>query len=686
MSMKFSRLSAVAGLALATAAGTAQAVNIATDGIGEVVVGSYFTAQPGFQTLINLTNTRDVPIAVKVRIHESMNSRDVLDFTVGLSAFDVWTGVIREVTDGTSTTVVMRTTDQANAAGKYTCMLPQKVPAGGGTGLNAASDLPLSMAAFGGGSNAYTEDQDGGPVDMSRFKEGYIEIISLGYALKEAAGAADGNYTADASDAAAANAVASIIDAGEAIEEHHCNYVEAAFGNGTRTGGLARIVETARQFGEPINALKGNVRILNIGTGTESDVPALTLANFYNGDAATNYADPTADLAGGTPPGVVPGDNAACTITRGSRRDGGASWVRGGAGTSCNNLITKQTPFAFLEPTLNDAFPAQANIYLDAPNAAFQLTPANTNVNGATRGVDAVSALIQRKSIVNEWAANKFADGSVTTEWVVTMPTKLFYVDFGTGPQAAILPRLVDTNTGNVVAHSAANATIVAGNSGAYARPEAILAGTALDAAGNYNGLAYAPFTTKFGRTTSTDAASASACLNITYSLYDRAEQEPAGVNPGTGVVQSPAPPVRQTPTSICYETNVIDFKYGSDAAFVPSDAEAPSGLGHVKLQKDIRVVADSTKVNAAGWMQLDLGTGTQEARAALPLNSNQVSLRGAPVIGFALKNRLYGQATLNYSSTSSHAYLRDARDAGGAAIVSGSNGVFTTGVSGATP
>ncbi len=680
MSMKFSRLSAVAGLALATAAGTAQAVNIATDGIGEVVVGSYFTAQPGFQTLINLTNTRDVPVAVKVRIHEGMNSRDVLDFTVGLSAFDVWTGVIREVTNGTSSTVVLRTTDQANAAGKYTCVLPQIKPAGGGTSLNATSDLQLSTAAYGGGSNAYTEDQDGGPVDSSRFHEGYIEIISLGYADKDNAGIANTGQTTDATSSAAASAIAGIIDTGYAIENHNCNFVEASFGNGTRTGGLARIVETARQFGEPINALKGNVRVLNIGTGTESDVPVLTLANFYNGEAATNYADPTANLTG-TPPGVNPADNAACTITRGSLRDGGAAWVRGGAGTSCNNLITKQTPFAFLEPTLNDAFPAQANIYLDAPNAAFQLTPATNNVNGRTRGVDAVSALIQRKSIINEWAANKFADGSVTTEWVVTMPTKLFYVDFGTGPQGAILPRRVDAATGN----------IVAAGPGAYARPEAILAGTPVSGAGVYSAPtnAYAPFTTKFGRTTSTDPLSASACLNVTYSLYDRAEQKPADVNPGTGVVQSPAPPVRQTPTSICYETNVIDFKYGSNSAFVPSDAEAPSGLGHVKLQKDIRIVADSTKVNAAGWMQLDLGTGTQEARAELALNNNNVFLRGAPVIGFALKNRLYGQATLNYSSTSTHAYLRDARDAAGGAgnaIVSGSNGVFTTGVSGATP
>ena len=94
------------GAAVATAiAGSmlsvnAHAVNLATDGVGEVAIAPYYTVRDGWSTLINLTNTQNVPVIVQVRFHEALNSRDVLDFRVALSAFDVFTGVVREAEDG----------------------------------------------------------------------------------------------------------------------------------------------------------------------------------------------------------------------------------------------------------------------------------------------------------------------------------------------------------------------------------------------------------------------------------------------------------------------------------------------------------------------------------------------------------------------------------------------------------
>lgn len=684
MSTKFSRLSAVAGVALASAVGTAQAVNIATDDIGEVIVGSYYTAQPGFQTLINLTNTQDVPVAVKIRIHEARNSRDVLDYTLTLSAFDVYTAVIREVTNPTTGNphIVVRNTDDVDANGRTSCTVPQsRKVAGSGPTLNPASDFILSTAAYGAtteGELAFALDDDTGPAGIERLREGYIEIISMGYALKDLD---DTLYP----DQATTGAVVSgeRIDIGYAIENHQCDRVQASFSN-LNGPTAARIVETARQMGEPINAIKGNFRVLNIANGTESDVPALTLANFYNGDSS-NFADPTAALGTASTAGWRVADSLAqaCTLTRGTRRDtGNTQWLAGNeaAGGSCNNLITKQVTQAFLEPTLNDAYPTVANLLLDGPNAAFSLTPQGRNLLNRARGIDAVSALIQRKTVVNEWVSNTFDDGTVATDWVLTMPTKLFYVDGGVGPQAAIYASYVDSNT-----------TV---DTDRKVRPEAILLNTMVAADGTtvtndptvgvgpragfgpVGASAYRPFAEAFAQSTTGVRESAESCVRVGINLYDRAEQTVAEGPADDGVSVSPAPPRPVQFDDICYEVNVVSFD-GRDG-----------GLGHVALSNDLDITTTALS-NRAGWLQLTLASGTDAADAYIvgdqAVSGDDVALYGLPVIGFALKERVFGTASANYSSTASHAYLREARAGLGGNLITGvgPNGVVLTGGAG---
>lgn len=673
MSTKFSRLSAVAGLALATAAGTAQAVNIAADGIGEVVVGSYYTAQPGYQTLLNLTNTQGAPIAVKIRIHEARNSRDVLDYTLTLSAFDVYTAVIKTVsnTDGSSS-VVVRNTDSRNAQGLASCTVPQSVPfLVNGTdpdAFNASSDFALASTAYGGaesGQTAYARDDDGGPLGHERLTEGYIEIISLGYALEEDPDAAGPTYQTNASDVVVAGQGIAV---GNAIENHQCNRVQASFSSLNGNGTTPRIVETARQMGEPINALKGAVRVLNLSRGTESDVTTLTLANFYNGDAADNFADPTASLGAGST-GHTVGESllSGCTVTRGAKRDNVANtWSPAGAGGSCNNLITKQVTQAFLEPTLNDAFPAVANVFFDGPNAFFNLTPRNNSLAGAPRGIDAVSALIQSKRVINEWVASD-ANGVTSTEWVVTMPTKLFYVDPGFGPQAAIFA--------NSVTGIQPPATTQAETAN-YVRPEAIIGtengvNTDVDTdtfyADDFDG--YAPFNVVFDQALAGNRGTAEACVSVGAKVYDRAEQATTPEQTGDGVTVSPAPPDVIPVDDICYEVNVISFD-GRNA-----------NLGHVTLENEFDVDT-SELTNRNGWMSLELATneGTAAFLAMTATNAGgaDFDMLGLPVIGFAYKERSFGAATRNYSSTSAHAYLRDLRS-GGQRVTGLSGAALTT-------
>ena len=56
---------------------------------------------------------------------------------------------------------------------------------------------------------------------------------------------------------------------------------------------------------------------------------------------------------------------------------------------------------------------------------------------GSTRGVDAVSFALQRSAVINQWSVNP--DLGVKTDWVVTFPTKNFYVDFDPGSVQAAL-------------------------------------------------------------------------------------------------------------------------------------------------------------------------------------------------------------------------------------------------------
>ena len=87
-------LAALAGAA--GIAGTAQAVNINPDGTGQVLLYPYYTANDGNQTILSVVNTTQQAKAMKVRFLEGFNSREVLDFNLYMSAFDVWVAAIAD--------------------------------------------------------------------------------------------------------------------------------------------------------------------------------------------------------------------------------------------------------------------------------------------------------------------------------------------------------------------------------------------------------------------------------------------------------------------------------------------------------------------------------------------------------------------------------------------------------------
>ena len=95
--MKKNSLTTALLAGLAGAAGlatTAHAVNLNPDGLGQALIYPYYGVNSGNQTIISVVNTANDVKAVKVRFLESRNSREVIDFNLYLSPFDVWTGSV----------------------------------------------------------------------------------------------------------------------------------------------------------------------------------------------------------------------------------------------------------------------------------------------------------------------------------------------------------------------------------------------------------------------------------------------------------------------------------------------------------------------------------------------------------------------------------------------------------------
>ena len=154
----------IAGVAgVAGLASVANAVNLNPDGLGQVLIYPYYTVNGGNQTLLSVVNTTDVGKAVKVRFLEGYNSREVLDFNLYLSPYDVWTAAIFQTSDTSAANLI--TSDQS-------CTVP-KIPAGGVAFVNFQ---------YTGANN------DAGPDSVTRTREGHFEIIEMAEIINAAGG------------------------------------------------------------------------------------------------------------------------------------------------------------------------------------------------------------------------------------------------------------------------------------------------------------------------------------------------------------------------------------------------------------------------------------------------------------------------------------------------------------------
>lgn len=145
------KLLPAAVLAALAGVNSAQAVHVNSDGLGQVLLYPFYTAEGGQDTYINLVNTTDAFKAVKVRILESMNSQEVLDFNLYLSPYDHWSAVITANADGATIT-----------SADTSCTVPNAISNGD----------TIAFRNF-----EYAGDSVDG---LERTREGYVEVIEMG--------------------------------------------------------------------------------------------------------------------------------------------------------------------------------------------------------------------------------------------------------------------------------------------------------------------------------------------------------------------------------------------------------------------------------------------------------------------------------------------------------------------------
>ncbi|MBT8048783.1 MAG: hypothetical protein HKN57_05180 [Xanthomonadales bacterium] len=153
----------LAGLAgVAGLAATAQAVNLNPDGLGQVLVYPYYTANDGNQTVLSVVNTTNNAKAVKVRFLEGFNSREVLDFNLYMSEHDVWVASIAAGENAPTLFIP-----------DSSCTVPYLYGMGKAAGLDYGMQPFLTLAYTG-------DNEDGGPTAIQRAAEGHFEMIEMG--------------------------------------------------------------------------------------------------------------------------------------------------------------------------------------------------------------------------------------------------------------------------------------------------------------------------------------------------------------------------------------------------------------------------------------------------------------------------------------------------------------------------
>lgn len=218
----------------------ASAVFVNDKGFGEALIVPYYTVNNNLDTLVSVTNTTAQAKALKIHIREGFNGYSVLSYNTYLAAFDTWTFALsRYPSSMDEPSVVLITTDKS-------CKV----------NLNS-SIQEISL------SNVGT-----GPLDVSRVKEGYIEILEMGEFPPE-------------------NQFYAAADLGTNGLPADCTVFQEAWEDGgTWSNNQQRDIEP------PSGGLMATADLINVGEGINYSIPVTALADFFP-DSESFHVSPT---------------------------------------------------------------------------------------------------------------------------------------------------------------------------------------------------------------------------------------------------------------------------------------------------------------------------------------------------------------------------------------------------------
>ena len=366
----FQRKSLYAALAGAGALGvaaTANAVAINPNGLGQVLIYPYYTvnadgAGNAYNSLLSVVNTSSSAKAVKVRFLEGRNSREVLDFNLFLSRFDVWTAAIIPTSAGGAQVI---TADKS-------CTIPVN------TTLQAG--VPFVNFAYVG---------DGGGDGLDRTKEGYVEMIEM---------AAYTSTNCTSIVVTHVNGVPGCQGAKHPLSDN------TAKGDASDAGG----------------GLFGGLTLINVSSGTAYTEDAVALERFNMEAGSALYFN-----AGSVSPTLEFSGPKRSVVYEGFDND----TASGGTVFNSDGTIRRQKNFSFgSDDSIFWASWEGPECRNAATGAAITCLPA-----------DAVSAVLMHNQVINEYVLDPGTKSG--TDWVITFPTKRFYVNTGTGSAIKLFQR-----------------------------------------------------------------------------------------------------------------------------------------------------------------------------------------------------------------------------------------------------
>lgn len=557
---KMKQLALAVGVALGGMGliGPAQAVHVSQDRLGQALIFPYYSVRGGWITTISLTNTSSTDfVAVKVRFNEAYNSRDALDLNVVLSPNDIWNAWVADTANGPA----IYTVDKS-------CTAPQ-IPAAGGL-------FP--------GQPAYTTTlADGGPTTVDRMREGYVEAIMMGTANKTALEAvavisAGARHVLGAEHDPVTGTPPGCVQLANDFVGDPATFITTGIGVGGVFG---------YPFGAPTlptlpattaNPLKGAYTLVNSALGWSAGGTPVALANFW---LPTVTAFPPI----GQP--IPPGFNLMSMMLA--------------PGAVPTYSLSSQ------EPSLNAG--NTAGTVLNSQTSAPVVAVLNPS------GAENVGFVINSSLVINDWSRRTDPAGWTTdTDWVLTYPTKKFYVDNQWGNPFA--GRAAGRNTLPL-----SLPLIPVGNPPAPAAANTNATGTG----------APTPFASYFTNQGAATPRLGNACdSSINYSIFNREEKtSPANFSPN---VSAP----------FCFETNVLTF----DSSNI------------LRSENNLFPLRQFSSINGlpgeAGWLQLGFTS------AGALTGTNVVVPTGRPVVGFQITVRnAPTNAQLNEAMIFEHSYSR---------------------------